>query len=354
MKAYSQAAVILFVSVVISLGIFFSAPEPVSAQSFWDSVSCTGTDCQMCHFVQLANVIVDWLVRVLLLVFGIVAVVAGFGLVTSAGNPAAKNQAKDRMTNAFIGFLIVLAAWMAVDALLRGLAGDDFGAGGDMAWNDIECVDQPNLKGYSNSFNFSSTLACASSGGTYDCSAQIEACLASNPNADAQYNSSGDAIVCNSTGSYSDSQYDDAEFAAGDCSPENLQNYGFTPTQANVMSCISTPESGCNNNADASDNGLNSSARGVFQIVYGYNDDCHSLRLPECTAANGGVPLNCGKSDDYAGSACNKAASNFACNAAAAKCLLNGEASGVAPGYQHWTADHRASAQAACIAKYGG
>lgn len=281
-------------------------------------VPCGGSGepaCQACYVVTLMNNVIGWLVTVLTVVVAIVFVVSGLKLVTSAGNTSVMEAAKKTISNTFIGFVIVLSAWLLVDFGMKALLNGGVGNVGAGPWNSIQCTKQP--------------------------TAQAIPAIRTAADAAAVFGAaSPEALALASV------------FDAGDCSPTNLQSHGFTTEQSQVMSCIAGPESGCNNNADASDNGLNSSARGVFQIVYGYPDACHSLRLPECTAANDGVPLNCGKSDDYPGSPCNNAASNFACNAAAAKCLLNAEASEVAAGYQHWTADHRASKQSACIQKY--
>jgi hypothetical protein len=274
--------------------------------------------CQACHAVDILNGVLDWLVGVLSVVFALIVMVAGFNLVTSTGNTSTKEKAKSMITNAFVGFVIVLAAWLLIDYGMRFLVSDEGASVPFGTWNSVQCVDQPEVTWQQTQIDF----------GTIESTEDLVA-----------------------AGFAPDPSLAPDAYAAGDCSPANLISHGFSAQQAQVMSCIAQPESGCNNNADAGDNGLGSTARGVFQIVYGYDDDCHSLRLSECTTANGGTPLNCGRSDDTPGSACNRAASNFACNAAAARCLLNG-APGVRPGYQHWLADHRASTQAACVARY--
>jgi len=279
-------------------------------------VPCGGAGepaCQACYVVELMNNVLDWLIGILSVVFAIIVVTAGFNLVTSTGSTSAKEKAKSMVTNAIVGFVIVLAAWLLIDYGMRFLVAEPGDSVPFGTWNTVQCVTQPTTQWLETPILTASDLEAA--GVSADPSLAPDA------------------------------------YSAGDCSPANLIANGFTAQQAQVMSCIAQPESGCNNNADASDNGLGSTARGAFQIVYGYPDECHSLRLPECTAANGGVPLNCGRSDDTPGSACNRAASNFACNAAAARCLLNG-AAGVAPGYQHWLADSRASTQASCVSRY--
>jgi hypothetical protein len=307
------------VSLIIA-AIFLTIPLVTFAAGL---VPCGGDGepaCQACYAVDLLNGVLDWLVAILSVVFALIVITAGFNLVTSTGNSAAKEKAKSMITNGFVGFVIVLAAWLLIDYGMRFLVADPGDTVPFGAWNSVECVAQPEVNLLTTEIDFGTLLTAAD--------------LAA-------------------VGIVADPSLAPGPYSAGDCSPANLVANGFTAAQAQVMSCLAQPESGCNNNADASDNGLNSSARGVFQIVYGWPDECHSLRLPECTAANGGVPLNCGASDDTPGSPCNNAASNFACNAAAARCLLNG-APGVPPGYQHWVADPRASVQASCISRYGG
>ena len=147
-------------------------------------------------------------------------------------------------------------------------------------------------------------------------------------------------------------------YSAGNCTPAKLESMGMNSTQANVFSCIAAAESNCNNNATA----RGSSARGIFQITRGWNDKCHNLNLPQCSAAAGvSGDLNCsqafkiGTHDPRPGKEtealrCDKAASNQRCNVAAALCLYNNG------GYGHWLgtpqAPHRK--QIACVKKYGG
>ena len=80
-----------------------------------------GTACNACDLITLANSVITWLIGVLTVVFAVLVMVAGLKLVTSGGNPSAKTEAKGMMTNAFIGFVLVLAAWVIIDTLMRTL-----------------------------------------------------------------------------------------------------------------------------------------------------------------------------------------------------------------------------------------
>jgi hypothetical protein len=66
---------------------------------------------------------------------------AGFKLVTSGGNEAAKTAAKVTFYNVIIGYLILLAGWLMVDTLLKATL-DDQAYG---MWRTIQCVSQPTV-----------------------------------------------------------------------------------------------------------------------------------------------------------------------------------------------------------------
>ena len=110
-------------------------------------VPCSGEGCSACHFVILANTIIKWLITISFLLFAVLAVMAGFKLVTSGGNPSARSAAKSSFTNAFIGLIIIMAAWLAVDTLLRGLLGkdgvlSDGQVSGYGPWSQVQCASQ--------------------------------------------------------------------------------------------------------------------------------------------------------------------------------------------------------------------
>lgn len=116
-------------------------PDTTFAQGIMAGV-CEGTTCSACHIAVLANTLIDWLIGVILVLFAVLVVVAGFGLVTAQGNPAAVTDAKSKFTNAFIGLLIVLSAWIVVDTLMRALVGGSGEIQGFGPWSSIECGSQ--------------------------------------------------------------------------------------------------------------------------------------------------------------------------------------------------------------------
>lgn len=122
---------------LIGVQILFLVPTLVSAQGF---VPCSGTDCTFCDFADMANTILVWLIGFMFIIFAIIMLMAGFGLVTSGGNPSAKSAAKDKFMNAIVGLIIVLSAWLIVDTIMRGVLADRDGTiDGWGPWSEVRC-----------------------------------------------------------------------------------------------------------------------------------------------------------------------------------------------------------------------
>lgn len=122
----------------ITVSLFLFSATIVSAQN--GLIPCTGVDCDACHFVDLGNSLLNWLIGVLMVIFAIIAVSAGFKLVTSAGNIQAKSDAKNKLVSAIIGLIIVLAAWLLIDTIMRGLLNSEEGEiTGFGPWSEIRC-----------------------------------------------------------------------------------------------------------------------------------------------------------------------------------------------------------------------
>ena len=126
---------LLFIPAVLAIALVITfAPDSASAQGF---VPCSGSECNFCHFVELGNTVITWLIGILSLVFGVMVFIAGFGLVTSGGNDSKLTDAKKSLTNALIGLVIVLAAWLIVDTLIKLTLPEGETAIGP--WNEISC-----------------------------------------------------------------------------------------------------------------------------------------------------------------------------------------------------------------------
>lgn len=137
----SNILVTLFLAVTL---VWLLMPEVSLAQvdGLVQAAQCSGTDCGTCNLVLLGNAVIKWVIGFLFIMFAVLMTVAGFKLVTSGGNPAAKDAAKDSFTNAIIGLLIVLSAWLMVDTLIRGLVSSDGVVNGRFFWSEVECTTQ--------------------------------------------------------------------------------------------------------------------------------------------------------------------------------------------------------------------
>jgi len=122
------------------LAVFFllTLPSLVFGQTPPGLVTCSGPDCDMCHFVNMINGIVNWLFGFLVLaaVFGLM--ISGFKLVVSAGNEAAWSAAKSMVTSVVVGLVIVLSAWLIVDTIMKGFVKDSNGIKSEFGmWNQV-------------------------------------------------------------------------------------------------------------------------------------------------------------------------------------------------------------------------
>lgn len=86
-------------------------------------VPCSGPDCNTNDVVGFANGLISYLIQGLGIIAVIVLVYAGFKMVTSAGDEGAWTKAKELFANVIIGIILILAAWLIVDTLLKGLTG---------------------------------------------------------------------------------------------------------------------------------------------------------------------------------------------------------------------------------------
>lgn len=129
---------------IITIALFFV----ILPSDFVDAaglVTCDGVDCSLCNLVQMVNVIIIWLFGIIFLIFAVIMFIAGWGLVTSGGNQSALNDAKTKFQNALIGLLIVMAAWLLIDTIMKGLL-----PGGEIAgwgpWTNVQCQIQAQPK----------------------------------------------------------------------------------------------------------------------------------------------------------------------------------------------------------------
>ena len=97
-------------------------------------VKCGGTGQVACHatstgggisniYLQI-NELVKWLIGLAVSIFSIIAMYAGYLLLTSGDNASKRGEAKKILMNAILGFVIMLSAWLIVSYILDNLLVD--------------------------------------------------------------------------------------------------------------------------------------------------------------------------------------------------------------------------------------
>lgn len=94
-----------------------------------------GTTLQACDLVTLADNIVKFAIFAGTLVATLMFLYAGFLYVTASADSGNIDKAKKIFTDALIGFVFILGAWLIIDTLLHVFVGAKLGP-----WNKIECV----------------------------------------------------------------------------------------------------------------------------------------------------------------------------------------------------------------------
>ncbi|MFM2381785.1 MAG: hypothetical protein RLZZ76_552 [Candidatus Parcubacteria bacterium] len=84
-----------------------------------------GNPCNACDAIVMVDGLLSFLFTLLAFLAVIVMMYAGAKLVMSQGNSHEWEEAKGMLTNVIVGFVIVLAAWLVVDTLMKMLLDPD-------------------------------------------------------------------------------------------------------------------------------------------------------------------------------------------------------------------------------------
>jgi hypothetical protein len=286
MRLITRPSYVVSILILGGIGLFMLLPSLAVAAGL---VPCGGPgepECQACHITQLINNVVAWLFVVFSIVAAIMIAIAGMKMVTGGSNPGTLESAKQTLTNIIIGFIILMGGWIIVDTLMKALvSGQVYGI-----WNQIQCVSQPGV----NNAPAGSGLAPGT----------------------PRY-----------TGVIGGGRGPGAQCAAANitCSVDALVAAGFTPRQANIMSCIAMTESTGNPLAINRQSG----ACGTFQVLRSTWESVRN-RPPGCESF----------------SQC----TNYNCNVAIARELVGRSRTE----FSDWTCPNCNSRAQACINQYGG
>jgi hypothetical protein len=178
------------------VALLYAVPLAVFAQDPGGLVNCSGPDCNFCSLVNLTKILIDWLFGFLVLAAVLVLMIAGFKLVVSAGNPSAMSDAKNMATNVIIGFVIVMAAFIIVDTLIKALVKPDSAF---ESWNEIQGAECGGITGMEEGSD-DSVLYCYTSdlSSTPTTVYGLDACNAARDTAESEGQNPSACYVCGS------------------------------------------------------------------------------------------------------------------------------------------------------------
>lgn len=106
------------------LALFLFLPSSVFAND--GLVPCTNK-CDFNDFIKLLEKIIDFAIFTMApLIATLMFAIAGFYYITASGDPQKVQSAHTIFRNTIIGFVVVLAAWLIIKAILFGLGATDF------------------------------------------------------------------------------------------------------------------------------------------------------------------------------------------------------------------------------------
>ncbi|HEX2792636.1 MAG TPA: pilin [Candidatus Paceibacterota bacterium] len=332
---------------VIGFSLFALAPMPAAAAANLPILNpdfaivpeaCKACPCGFGGALQLVQNVVNAGVALAIVVVVIVIAWAGITFMLTPTNPENRTKARQMLTNAVIGLVILLSAWLVVDSVMKLLYRAGEGKDGDfLPWNEI-------LTGGDTCIVENTNLKKLFNGSVGDFFTQKPGSGATGPEGGA---GTGGVSVPSGNG-------------VGACNSSKLQaaasQGGFTLSQsdARTFACIAQFESSCGTKVLNYNWNKGSSAAGPFQVLLG--DNAKYYETPACQAAAGvSGQLNCAagfrNGNPIPGSPiaqqCVKAASNLACSLSAAVALKNASGS-----FRPWTGNSDSSKGAqACVGR---
>ncbi len=113
-------------------------------------VPCSGRDCGTCEVIVLGNRVIFFIVGIMIAIAILMLAIAGFRLVTSGGNKGDYDSAKGTLQSVLIGIIIILASWLIVDTIMKGLLSTVGSSGPNPQgwvynlgpWNQVQCSSQ--------------------------------------------------------------------------------------------------------------------------------------------------------------------------------------------------------------------
>jgi len=99
-------------------------------------------DCQFCHFFVMFRGILDFILKLVIIIGVLMLTIGGFMFLFAGGSPKTLDLAKRILTSTVIGLVIIFGAWLIINTIFMaiGVAG---WTGLREGWFSIECAIKP-------------------------------------------------------------------------------------------------------------------------------------------------------------------------------------------------------------------
>lgn len=265
---------------------------------------CLHCPCTFSEVLALAQNLINAGIAIGIIAAVLVIVYSGAMFMLNPTQPEARSNARKMFTNVVVGLVIVLAAWLVVDFIMKTIYVGEAGGNANYGpWNSI----------LGDNINEGPCII-----------AQPVHQIA-NPVAGIV----GGIFTPNGPGTLPSGP------AGSSCDPAAVQQAAaaggtsISSQEANILACLAKPESTCGNNTTGAhtSSGQPTSAAGPWQVLIGAPDTCHSLNLPacgnlNCSAAYSGGRVKSDAASQQLAQRCLQAANTLTCSVAAAACLV--------------------------------
>lgn len=124
---------------ILILGILLLASMmPLGASAAL--VNCDAGACTYCDLLNMAQSILDFVVKYVLFTGGVIFIMwGGVEMIMAGGSPTKYQAGVTRIKSAIIGILIAFSSWFIVNTVLNILAVDQTGQPMNIVWDKIDC-----------------------------------------------------------------------------------------------------------------------------------------------------------------------------------------------------------------------
>ncbi|HDH31272.1 MAG TPA: hypothetical protein ENH26_00675 [Candidatus Wolfebacteria bacterium] len=127
----NQKSKILILAIVIAIVI---VNVSIAQAGLVPCGTSTTNPCTWCDLGQLIANIIDFLVKIAIVIAVVFIVWGGFIIMTAGGSPERAKNGRDIIKSAVIGIIITLGAWLIINTVIKLVLQADIGP-----WNQISC-----------------------------------------------------------------------------------------------------------------------------------------------------------------------------------------------------------------------